>query len=109
MSKQKRKTTEEKVAILQEAATLGAVETIRKHGISYQTYYTWKAKHASGGVDCLQNGSGITASELKRLQKENARLKELVAEKELHIKIQNELLKKSSFYGRKAVSSQPVH
>lgn len=94
MSKQKRKTTEEKVAILQEAATLGAVETIRKYGISYQTYYTWKAKYASGGAESLQNGNGITASELKRLQKENARLKELVAEKELHIKIQNELLKK---------------
>ena len=47
MSTGKRKTAEEKVAILKEAETLGAVETIRKHGISYQTYYTWKAKHAS--------------------------------------------------------------
>jgi putative transposase len=94
MSTGKRKTTEEKVAILQEAETLGAVETIRKHGISYQTYYTWKAKHASGGADSLKPNGIVAATELKRLQKENARLKELVAEKELHIKIQNELLKK---------------
>ena len=94
MSTGKRKTTEEKVAILKEAETLGAVETIRKHGISYQTYYTWKAKHASGGANSLQTNGIVATTELKRLQKENARLKELVAEKELHIKIQNELLKK---------------
>lgn len=94
MSTGKRKTVEEKEAILKEAETIGAVETIRKHGISYQTYYTWKAKHASGGTNSLKANGIVTATELKRLQKENARLKELVAEKELHIKIQNELLKK---------------
>lgn len=35
MSKGKRKTAEEKVAILKEAKTLGAVETIRRHCTVY--------------------------------------------------------------------------
>ena len=108
MSKQKRRTLEEKLAILQEAANGNVAETIRKHGISHQTYYTWKTKEASGGTDALKTAT-ISSTELKRLQKENARLKELVAEKELHIKIQNEFLKKSSFGSRKNADSPSLH
>lgn len=94
MSKNKRKTTAEKLAILKEAKSKGAVETVRKYGISYPTYLDWKNKYDSGGEKSLGGHSAISNTELKKLQLENARLKEIVAEKELTIKIQNEFLKK---------------
>lgn len=50
-------------------------ELCRRHGISEATYYNWKAKYA-----------GMTISEARRLrelEKENARLKRLLAEAEL--------------------------
>lgn len=94
MSKQKRKSMEEKLAILKEAETEGAVETIRKYGISYQTFYNWKNRVAIGGAGSLAGTMPLPNAELRRLQKENLMLKELVAEKELYIKIQAALLKK---------------
>jgi putative transposase len=94
MSKQKRKSLEEKLAILKEAETSGAVETIRKYGISYQTFYNWKNRVSIGGASSLAGTTPVPNAEMKRLQKENLMLKELVAEKELYIKILAALLKK---------------
>ena len=94
MSKNKRKTAEEKISILKEAETNGAVETARKHGISYPTFLDWKNKLNNGGKNALVGQTSISNADLKKLYQENARLKELVIEKELHIKIQNEFLKK---------------
>jgi putative transposase len=94
MSKNKRKTVAEKLVILKEAKTKGAVETVRKYNITYPTYLDWKNKFENGGEKSLSGQSDISYADLKKLQIENSRLKEIVAEKELHIKIQNELLKK---------------
>jgi putative transposase len=61
------------IGILKEAAAgvkLG--ELVRKHGISEQTYYRWKAKY--GGMDVSE------ARRLKQLEDENGRLKNLVAD-----------------------------
>lgn len=53
----------------------GAAAVCRRHGMSEQTLYRWKAKYG-----------GMSASDTKRLkapQEENARLKRLVAEQAL--------------------------
>jgi len=50
-------------------------EVIRKLGISEQTYYRWRQEY--GGLKVEQ------AKRLKALEKENARLKKLVAEQAL--------------------------
>jgi len=47
-------------------------------------------------LEGLKFGSKNVSPELKRLQLENQRLKELLADKELELKIKNELLKKTS-------------
>ena len=50
-------------------------EVCRQLGVSEQTYYRWRMKY--GGMDPLM------AKQMKELEKENARLKKLLAEAEL--------------------------
>jgi len=50
-------------------------EVCRQLEISEQTYYRWRTKY--GGMDPLM------AKQMKQLEKENARLKKLLAEAEL--------------------------
>jgi putative transposase len=96
MGKKARKSAQEKQRILEESKTLGLVETARKHGISYSTLKSWQDIYQVSGIEGLKSGASQLSPELKRLQIENQRLKELVAEKELELKIKNELLKKTS-------------
>jgi putative transposase len=68
-----RYTEEQIVSILkQHEAGLGTEELCRRHGISQQTFYRWKAKY--GGLDTND------ARKLKALEDENRRLKRLVAD-----------------------------
>jgi putative transposase len=96
MGKKARKSAQEKQRILEESKTLGLVETARKYEISYQALKNWQDIYAISGVEGLRSGAGKVSPELKRLQLENQRLKEIVADKELELKIKNELLKKTS-------------
>ncbi len=86
---------EEKIAILKDIEKTGVVEGCRKHGIYATTYYDWKKKYEEKGSDGLVPRYGRKeAGELRKIRKENERLKKLLAEKELEISIQGELLKK---------------
>ena len=60
-------------------------EVCRRHGISEQTFYRWKAKYSGMSVS--------DAQKLKTLEDENRRLKKLVAEQALDIQILNEVNK----------------
>ena len=88
-------TAKQKLEILQEAEQLGITATLRKHGIYSNTLYQWKEKYAVGGMDALKNNHYRIDPELKRLQKENERLKAVLADKELALAIKEKLLKKS--------------
>lgn len=94
MKNKKRKSTQEKLAIIKEGENNGWVETARKHDISYPTLQTWRLRFESGGETALSVKQDISSGELKKLMRENQKLKELVAEKELEIRIKDELLKK---------------
>jgi putative transposase len=59
----------------------------RRHGISQQPLYRWKAKY--DGLD------GKELKRLKALEEENARLKRLVAEQALDNQALKELLRKN--------------
>ena len=61
-----------------------AAQAIRRIGVSEQTYYRWRKEYGGMQVD--------QAKRLKALEKENTRLKRLVAEKELDIQILKEAL-----------------
>lgn len=56
---------------------LATAELCRKHGISEQTFYRWKAKY--GGLEVSE------AQHLRQLEEENRKLKQLVAEQALDI------------------------
>ena len=60
-------------------------EAVRQAGISEQSYYRWRKEY--GGLQISQ------AKRLKDLEKENARLKKLVADLSLDKDILNEALK----------------
>ena len=73
----KRRFTEEQIiGVLREQEAGGTVKEItRRHGVSEQSFYRWKAKYA-----------GLEVSELRRLKEleaENAKLKKLLAEAHL--------------------------
>ena len=66
------------------AQGLPAQQAARQIGVSEQTYYRWRKEY--GGLQVDQ------AKRLKLLERENGRLKRLVAEKELDIQILKETL-----------------
>ena len=85
--KGKRHTTEERIRILRKVeGGKGAQEICREHGISEQTFYRWKKEF--GMMDVNQ------AKRLKELEKENARLKRMVADQLLGMEILQEALEK---------------
>jgi|688.fasta_scaffold402654_1 putative transposase len=104
-TKPKAYSAEEKVAIIQEGIASTVTQTCRKYTISPTTYYQWRDKFDVGGIDALRVQKSAVDPELHRLQKENERLKRLLAEKELTISIKDELLKKTSFRISTAVRS----
>ncbi len=92
-------TAEQKTAILQEADKEGIIATCRKHNISTgppggSLFYQWRDKIALKGKQGLAHGQAVLSGEVRRLLAENARLKKLVAEKELLLDVKEELLKK---------------
>ncbi len=96
MSNEKlRKSKSEKVQILKEASQNGVTITCEKYGIYPATYYSWKKKYESMGEDGFRHGiTPDQLKEIKRLQKENQQLKELLISKELEGKLKDELIKK---------------
>ena len=83
----KRHSAEQIVAKLRQAdVALGqgrkVREVCRQLGISEQTYYRWRQKYGGMAPD--------VAKQLKALEKENGRLKRLVAEQALDIQILKE-------------------
>jgi putative transposase len=100
-----RKTKEEKLAILNEATELGVTATCQKYGIYPATYYNWKTKYESMGEEGFTHGmTPDQLKEIRRLRKENQRLKDLLIEKELESKLKDELLKKSIRHSKEGVS-----
>ena len=84
----KRFTEEQIVAILREAETGNktVAEVARQHGVSEPTIYGWRSKY--GGLEQAE------VRRLRDLEKENARLKRLLAERDVEIDVIKEFLKK---------------
>ena len=75
---------EQIIGILKEAeAGQKLAELVRKHGISEQTFYRWRAKY--GGLEVSE------ARRLRELEEENRRLKRLVADQALDIQMLKEI------------------
>lgn len=81
--KKGRFTDEQIVAILRDAETTTVVAAARKHGVSEQTIHRWRKQYAGMEVSDVR--------ELKRLKEENARLKKLLAERDLEVEVMKEI------------------
>jgi putative transposase len=83
-------TAEQIVKILEQAErgeqTIGAI--CREHGISENTFYRWRKAYGGMSVSETQR--------LKELEKENSRLKRLLAERMLEVDALKELLAKKA-------------
>ena len=84
----KRFSEEQIVGILREgqAGQKTVEELCRAHGIAQPTYYGWKRKYGSMNEPDVKR--------LKELEKENARLKRLLAERDLEVDVMKEFLEK---------------
>lgn len=76
-------TDEKMVLILQEVDRSSVAAVARKYAVSEQTLYNWRKQF-----------SGLAPSDVKRLrqlEQENARLKKIVAERDLELEIMKEV------------------
>jgi transposase len=81
--RQSRFTEEQMVAIIREADRDPVPAVAKRHGLSEQTIYTWRKRFGTFQADDVRR--------LKRLEQENARLKKLVAERDLEIEVMKEI------------------
>lgn len=82
-------TDEQIVAVLQEAekGERSIADLCRERGISQNTFYTWRRKFGAMQTSDVKR--------LRELERENARLKRLLAERDLDIDILKELTAKN--------------
>lgn len=86
--KKKRFSDEQIVGILREAEVDGQTigEVCRGHGISAPTFYVWRRKFGHMPESAVKR--------LKELEKENVRLKRLLAERDVEVDVLKEFLQK---------------
>jgi putative transposase len=79
-------TEEQMVKILREADRWPVAEVSKKHGVSEQTIYTWRKRFGAMNSDDVKR--------LRQLEAENARLKKMLAERDLEIDVMKEIAAK---------------
>jgi putative transposase len=77
---------EQMVGILCEADRDPVPQVAKRHGISEQTIYTWRQRFSGMSADDVKK--------LRQLEQENARLKILLAERDLEIEVMKEIAAK---------------
>jgi len=99
--KKVKRTADEKLRILKDVQRLGVVAGCKKHGIGSTSYYEWLDKYESNGINGLSNNYQDNSKQLKAKDKEIRLLKEIIAEKELQLKLHKDLLKKKRLAWKK--------
>jgi putative transposase len=81
--KKSRFTEAQMVVILRETDKGTVAEVAKKHGVSEQTIYMWRKRF--GAMDANE------VKRLRTLEQENARLKKILAERDLEIEVMKEI------------------
>ncbi len=84
--KKSRFSEQQMVKILREADKRPVAQVAKKHGISEQTIYLWRKRF--GKLEAAD------VKRLRQLEQENAKLKKLVAERDLEIEVMKEVAAK---------------
>ena len=84
--KKSRFSEEQMVKILREADKIPVARVAKKHGVSEQTIYAWRKRF--GTLEA------VDVKRLRQLEQENAKLKKLVAERDLEIDVMKEVARK---------------
>ena len=85
--KKSRYTDDQMVKILREADTAPVAQVAKKHGVSEATIDAWRNKYGELEVNDVRH--------LKQLERENVRLKKLLAERDLEIEVMKEVNRKN--------------
>jgi putative transposase len=80
-------TDEQMVAVIREADGEPVSAVAKRYGVSEQTIYTWRKRFGGFQANDVRR--------LKQLEAENARLKKLVAERDLEIEVMKEVAAKN--------------
>jgi putative transposase len=84
--KKSRYSDEQIVRILRETDKLPVAEVAKRHGVSEQSIYGWRKRFGEMNTDDVK--------QFKVLEQENARLKKLLAERDLEIEVMKEIAAK---------------
>ena len=84
--KKSRFSEDQMVKILREADKSPVAQVAKKHGVSEQTIYAWRKRF--GTLEA------VDVKRLRQLEQENAKLKKLVAERDLEIDVMKEVARK---------------
>jgi transposase-like protein len=84
--KKSRFSEEKMVKILRETDKAPVTQVAKKHGVSEQTIYAWRKRF--GKLEA------VDVKRLRQLEQENAKLKKLVAERDLEIDVMKEVARK---------------
>lgn len=84
--KKSRYNDEQIVRILRETDQDTVVNVAKRHGVSTASIYAWQKRFSEMDVDDMKR--------LKTLESENARLKKLLAERDLEIEVMKEIAAK---------------
>jgi putative transposase len=84
--KRTRFSEEQMVKILREADSVPVAEVAKRHGVSEATVYAWRKRF--GALEA------VDVRRLRGLEQENAKLKKLLAERDLEIEVMREVAAK---------------